>query len=625
MDCVAGVFREVDARIILLTFPKSSVMQIKQILVSVCSFCFLSIMMSSYAAGTSPEIDTRPLLRIGYIESSFSPFERKGFQDTFEYLQRELPQYRIRIQNYLVRDLERGVRNNEFEFFIGASGFYRRVFRRGLKDLATMTTPMAPDPNEAVGTVFMVPNDSPIKTVADMRGKRAAANFERGFSGVYVPLGEVAAQGYDPDNFFNEIVAAGSPMKKLLLAVQDGRAEIALARACTVEELKQTEPELVAQFRPIGLKANDGQFACLRSTDLYPNWTFVATTMAPWQASRDFTVALLSMPPTKDGVAWGVASDFLKADELYKTLRAGPYAYLRIQSVGDFLQKYWPFIVLFLMAVVGMMWHGRRVSHLVDVRTRELRQSIQKEKDAMQEVQSTKERLSQFERVSVIGAMSSLLAHEINGPVSAISNSCNALDRYLQDDDQHSPLIDKTVQLVLRQCERITSIVTQVRRYARHEDLAREPIELGSALEKIVSVMQMRYRKVKFELRRPPEDVSICWNPLEFELCLTNVMKNGAEACQVQNEAKVRVVLTRHEYTAEIAVLDNGQTDAKMLENASVPLRSGKKSGLGLGLLIVRTLIERASGNFSIVREAGHTVARIRLPLTETNNGADAG
>lgn len=102
-------------------------------------------------------------------------------------------------------------------------------------------------------------------------------------------------------------------------------------------------------------------------------------------------------------------------------------------------------------------------------------------------------------------------------------------------------------------------------------------------------------------------------------------MKNGAEACQVQNEAKVQVVLTRHEYTAEIAVLDNGQTDKKSLENASVPLHSGKKTGLGLGLLIVRTLVERASGNFSIVREAGHTVARIRLPLTETNNGADAG
>ena len=86
MDCVVSFFPEVAPRFLLLTFPKSSVMQIKQILVSVCSFCFLSITMSSFAAGTFPEIDTRPLLRIGYIESSFSPFERKGFQDTFECL-----------------------------------------------------------------------------------------------------------------------------------------------------------------------------------------------------------------------------------------------------------------------------------------------------------------------------------------------------------------------------------------------------------------------------------------------------------------------------------------------------------------------------------------------------------
>lgn len=238
-------------------------MLFKRILVSIFASCLLTTTAPSFSAEIAPKTDARPLLRIGYIESSFSPSERKGFQDTFEYLQLRLPQYNIRIQNYLVKDLERGVRNNEFEFFIGASGFYRRVFRRGLKDLATMTTPLAPDPNEAVGTVFMVPNESPIKTVADMRGRRAAANFERGFSGVYVPLGEVAAQGYDPDSFFKEIVAAGSPMKKLLLAVQDGRADIALARVCTVEELKQTEPDLVAQFRPIGLKPNEGRFACL--------------------------------------------------------------------------------------------------------------------------------------------------------------------------------------------------------------------------------------------------------------------------------------------------------------------------------------------------------------------------
>lgn len=179
----------------------------------------------------------------------------------------------------------------------------------------------------------MVPKDSPAKTVADLRGMRAAANFELGFTGMFVPLGEIAAQGFDPDSFFRAIVPAGSPMKKLLLAVEEGKADVALARACTVEELQAAEPEFTAKFRPIGLKENKHRFACMRSTEAYPNWTFVATNMAPWQASRDLTVALLSMPETQEGFGWGVVSDFLKVDELYKTLRRGPYSYLRIQSV----------------------------------------------------------------------------------------------------------------------------------------------------------------------------------------------------------------------------------------------------------------------------------------------------
>lgn len=184
------------------------------------AFLGLSLAAGAVSAADS-SCDSRPLLRIGYIENSFSPSERRAFEATFRYLREKLPQYKFSIDTFLVRDLEKGVGLGQFEFFIGSSGFYRRVFRRGLKDLATLTTPVAPDPNEAVATVFMVPKDSPAKTVADLRGMRAAANFELGFTGMFVPLGEIAAQGFDPDSFFRAIVPAGSPMKKLLLAVEE--------------------------------------------------------------------------------------------------------------------------------------------------------------------------------------------------------------------------------------------------------------------------------------------------------------------------------------------------------------------------------------------------------------------
>lgn len=358
----------------------------------------------------------------------------------------------------------------------------------------------------------------------------------------------------------------------------------------------------------------------MRSTEAYPNWTFVATNMAPWQASRDLTVALLSMPETQEGFGWGVVSDFLKVDELYKTLRHGPYSYLRIQSVQDFVEKYWPFISLFLMAVVGLVLHGRRVTQLVDQRTRELRLALQRQKDATEEAQSARERLSQFERISVIGAMSSLIAHEINGPVSAISNSCSALERTLENEPDHNPMFDKSIGLIERQCDKITRIVTLVRNYAKSREMQTETIEVGAALERIVSVMQLRYSDVRITLERPMRGVCVEWNPLEFELCVSNLIKNGTQACCRTQEAHVAVVVTLHEYTVEIAVSDNAPEDPQAMENAASPLNSSKKNGLGLGLLIVRTLVERTAGSFSIVREADRTVARIRVPLSENQN-----
>lgn len=602
--------------------------RLKKLLVQSALVVLAPIFASGAFADTlfeETEEEFLPVLRIGYIENSFSPSERLGFEETFAYLQKQLPQYRIELRNYLVKDLENAVASNAFEFFIGASGFYRRVFRRGLKDLATLTTPWAPDPNFAVGTVFMVPKESKAKTVADLKGMRAAVNWPGGFSGVYVPLGEIAQEGFDPDDFFSELVSAGSPMKRLLEAVENKQADVAMARACTVEELQQTEPEFVAKFRPIGLKPKPEGFACIRSTDLYPNWTFVATPMAPWQASRDMTAALLSMPATSNGMGWGVASDFLRVDDLYKTLRVGPYSYLRIRSISDFVDRYWPWMAAAILAVLALILHSRRVSHLVDVRTRELKASIEKERQAHIEIQQTKDRLESLERVSVIGAMSSLITHELNGPVSAISNSCNALERHLDDVENPDKMTSRTLTIVLRQCARITDIVNHVRHYVKFREVEREIIDVGPAIETIVSGLRRRFPGVDIQTSLPRQSFFVRFHRLEFELCLTNLIKNAAEAAlsTIENP-KIVVDVSVGEYCLNITVTDNAKTDAQALATHTRPLSSGKASGLGLGVLIVRTLVEKSSGHLTIERLNDTTAARITLPMVAENDKDNA-
>lgn len=588
--------------------------------VSVAATVIAVLALPSCAAEANLTESKRTVLRIGYIERSFTPAEREGIQDTFDYLKRSLPQYEFQISNYLVRELEGAIQRKEVEFFLGGSGFYRRVYGRGLRDLATMTTSLAPNPNLGVGTVFMVLKDSPYQTLDDLAGTRAASNWRHGWTGVYIPQLELLKQGKDPEKFFAEFVPAGSPMRELLLAVKSGRADVAMSRVCTLEELRQKEPELVNQFRPIGLKAPEADLSCLRSTDLYPNWTFVSTGIAPWKASSEVSAALLSMPATKNGTDWAVVSDFSSVDQLYKELRRGPYEYLRIRSVRDFVREYWHLILMSVLCVLGLILHGWRAELLVRRRTAALEAAMKKEREATVLAQRAKSRLESLERISTVGAVSSLITHELNGPLSVISNACAALERLVDLADTPAN-VRQTIELIERQCGRAAGIVAHVRNYVKHRETTISNIELGPEVRRVFSVQQFKHPGTLMRCELPDERLFVLWSDLELELCVTNLIKNAVEGSLSAEAPFVTVKLERTgNGEASVIVSDNGTIDARTLEDLCRPLNSSKENGLGLGLLIVRTLVEKIGGNFVICREGALTTAVIRLPLQGTNH-----
>lgn len=115
----------------------------------------------SVPTGSTLTPDTRPTIKFGILRMSLSPSERLTIDSTMLYLRRVLTGYRIEVEELPVPELETAIKNKECDFFLASSGFYRRVFHRGLRDLVTLTTPKAPDPNFASGSVFLVRKDSP--------------------------------------------------------------------------------------------------------------------------------------------------------------------------------------------------------------------------------------------------------------------------------------------------------------------------------------------------------------------------------------------------------------------------------------------------------------------------------
>ena len=82
-------------------------------------------------------------------------------------------------------------------------------------------------------------------------------------------------------------------------------------------------PERLA-LRFIGLRKENRQ-TCLRSTDLYPNWTISTMPTTSAEISKRVTQALLNMPLIEGGIGWSIATDFSATDSIVSRTSGGSF------------------------------------------------------------------------------------------------------------------------------------------------------------------------------------------------------------------------------------------------------------------------------------------------------------
>ena len=159
-------------------------------------------------------------------------------------------------------------------------------------------------------------------------------------------------------------------------------------------------------------------------------------------------------------------------------------------------------------------------------------------------------------------------------------------------------------------------IVEHVRDYARKRRRQITPVDLTQMSAKVVSSMRASNARVSFE-SEVPAGLFVEGDSLEIELVLRNLVKNAGESA-AQADGVPRVVLAGERIGDEvvITVTDNGPVRTKAeIDAFLVPLRSEKSGGLGLGLAIVRRIIEAYGGTivFDVVEPQGVRV-EARLP-----------
>ena len=375
-------------------------------------------------------------------------------EDTIKTLQKALKNNKLVVKRLNLIGITNAVKSKELGLVLTSAGAFRRLVieRTGLRDLATVASDLAPNPNYADGSVFFVRRDrEDIKTIADLKGRVASANYPYAFSGWQIAMGELLKQGFAPDNFFKKTLFLGHDAYPAIQAVLDKKADVGIARACFLEYSGLLEQN---QLKIIGAKPSGEEFPCLHSTDLYPNWTLSTTPNTPPEISRVVSAALLDMPPIAHNLHWSVATDFTKVDKLFLDLKVGPYEYLRKFDLTRFIREYRHYFIFAALLFFGLLLHVVRVNALVIKRTSQLTYSLKREKELAKEANVIRQRLNKIQTSGVVGQMGTMIAHELKQPLATASNYCFTLRRRMERNDLPPALLDTSLEKLINRCKK---------------------------------------------------------------------------------------------------------------------------------------------------------------------------
>ncbi len=528
---------------------------------------FLLAALSALSAAAQEVADAQiPQLRVGIVAFLRPSPNEPIIEPTVKLLQKLFPLTRVSTSVMTMQELSRAIQNRSVDIFIASAGFYRQESVNGASAIAAVAHVTHPNPNSSEGSAFVVRRDLPVSSIEELKGLRLMAATPDGFTAMRVAQGELLERGYDPLTFFGstQYSGPGEKIAEIVKSLKGGTVDVGIFRTCWIEDWMRAHPQDKYEFRVIEPKTTIG--ACQSSTALYPSWVIAATPHLPPTVSRTNGTVIITA----------------------------------------------------FLAFLALLAHAVRTSQLVKKRTSALRDSLAREKALKRAAMQAADRIERLQRSGIIGQISSMIAHELRQPLATLSLYTKGLRRMVRpglDPQSVLGILDQ----IDNQTERINSIVENVRSYAKSKTAGRSPADLREICRAAIRSWQEtgRYQNVSVHFSAP-ESIRLTVNSLEWELVVLNLIKNAAEAQKNMDRGLVSVHLARRsDNRAELTVSDNGpEVGEQVLEALSKPLASTKAEGLGLGISIVRSILEAHGARLEFSRNTPSGLcATVSIPL----------
>ncbi|WP_144611838.1 PAS domain S-box protein [Bacillus cereus] len=229
----------------------------------------------------------------------------------------------------------------------------------------------------------------------------------------------------------------------------------------------------------------------------------------------------------------------------------------------------------------------------------------------------TEELLQKSEKLAVVGQLATVMAHEINNPLTAMKGFMQLLKSTENENNQGY------INIVSSEIERIESITTEFMAVAKPQVVKIQPNDISVLMDQVLMLLQPQamMNNIKFRIDLNPGIPLISCEGNQLKQVFVNILKNAIESMPMGGEILIQLNILDNNQLS-ICFIDQGCGIPKeRIPYLGEPFYSIKEEGIGLGLMICYKIIETHKGKVFIESEVNKgTIVEVTLPICTLQN-----
>lgn len=224
-------------------------------------------------------------------------------------------------------------------------------------------------------------------------------------------------------------------------------------------------------------------------------------------------------------------------------------------------------------------------------------------------------------RVIGISALASSLAHQLSQPLTAIALRAETTRRDLSQSKENAHLIASLDEISL-QSGKLAELVKNLRQLFSSRNYDFQPVNLQDITNEILELVQPTLAAHKVSLSKDyHSNPTVFGDGIQLQQVLINVFNNAIDALKQSksNNKEITLTISQDEKVATLVISDNGPgIQSEALPSIFELYKTTKQSGLGVGLWLSKTILERHHGNIKASKNpSGGAIFTIEVPLNQ--------